>query len=639
MAAVKALRSVVALWPLAAGMVLLAALDVLRARVGPALRPWQWAAAVAVVVLLALWLRWRGFSRRDSLPILGLAVLLVPTYVDHTRFVGSDGIDYYSYLRSILFDGDLDLTNDYPLLGQDASKNNVLPIGAPLLWSPLVGVFHVLRQAARLFGAGPPSGVEPEYQAITCFATLVYGAAGLFLLQSTLRRFVSPAAAFWASVIAWVGSPLRFYLSVLPGFAHGVEFFAAVLVLRTALALREAPSARRAAHAGVACGMVFLARSQDGLLLGLPALFLLHRLVTRAERGRTLRLLVVLAVAFAVAALPQVLVWQAMYGVPILIPHKLLHGEAFMHLETPQLIGTLVSPRGGLFLLYPAMLAACLGLLWLLRRDALYVLCVAPVLLAGWYLNSTIFDWYQVRRFTGVVPLLAPGLAVLLAPLTRAGVAPLAMLAFLALRYDLAVDSLRALPGDPAPARAIVSRLADDMARDSYAVLEPLAPSAAVRLLAVYTGEPLLLGEKVSWLELAGPTTFMRLPRSASGLSGPSVEDGEACRWVEGATDATLYLPLATDDGIIVTLRVRALETPEPMTMEALWNGAVIDSWPIIPSWANYRFRVPAPQVRLGTNSLTVRFDRTPVYRRVRGFGPRRLRPAAIALITLHPGS
>ena len=35
---------------------------------------------------------------------------------------------------------------------------------------------------------------------------------------------------------------------------------------------------------------------------------------------------------------------------------------------------------------------------------------VVPVLLGTWYLNASVFDWYHVRRFTGVVPLLAPAL-------------------------------------------------------------------------------------------------------------------------------------------------------------------------------------------------------------------------------------
>jgi hypothetical protein len=54
------------------------------------------------------------------------------------------------------------------------------------------------------------------------------------------------------------------------------------------------------------------------------------------------------------------------------------------------------------------------------------------------------------------------------------------------------------------------------------------------------------------------------------------------------------------------------------------------------PAWADYRFRVPAEAVQLGTNELVLAFERTPIYRRMRGTGPRRVRPAALANLTLH---
>src|SRR5262249_40953736 len=67
---------------------------------------------------------------------------------------------------------------------------------------------------------------------------------------------------------------------VVPAMAHGVEFFSAALVVWTYLRLRRTPpaeGARAAAACGVACGLAFLARSQDGLLVFLPGLRLALR--------------------------------------------------------------------------------------------------------------------------------------------------------------------------------------------------------------------------------------------------------------------------------------------------------------------------------------------------------------------------
>jgi hypothetical protein len=326
-----------------------------------------------------------------------------------------------------------------------------------------------------------------------------------------------------------------------------------------------------------------------------------------------------------------------MYDTPLLNPYKVIHGEEFMHLDRPQLVGTLISPRGGVFTSYPMLLVAFLGTLALLPRDPLYALSALSILLGGWYVNSTVFDWYQVRRFTGIVPLLAPGLAYALAPLARAGPLSLAVLAFSAWRYDLAVDALREQPGQPAPVRSVLERAADDLAAGGYSLLEPRLPRAAVAVLAAYTGDE-LLREPVSRIELGRETSLLRLPRPARNLSPLSAEDGLACRWVQGDIQATFFLPLAWDGEVTVTLTVHPLETTTPMNMDVLLNEKNLGRSELAAGWADYRFGAPAGTARLGTNALVVRFDRAPIYHQVRGRGARQRRPAAIAVITLHRG-
>jgi hypothetical protein len=53
------------------------------------------------------------------------------------------------------------------------------------------------------------------------------------------------------------------------------------------------------------------------------------------------------------------------------------------------------------------------------------------------------------------------------------------------------------------------------------------------------------------------------------------------------------------------------------------------------PGWSEYRFDVPASAMRRGTNVVELRFDRGPIYHRVRGTGPREVRPAALSIVTL----
>ncbi|HVQ31650.1 MAG TPA: hypothetical protein VMV21_18775, partial [Vicinamibacteria bacterium] len=568
----------------------------------------------------------------------------------------SDGIHYYAFLRSALFDRDLDFANDYPLLGSDYKSPNVLPVGAPLLWAPLVSAVHLGREAAQEFGVSAPLGTEPTYAAAVCLASFAYGAAGLVLLLRILRRFAVPRVAFWVTVIVWVGSPLRFYMSVLPSMAHACEFFAAVLVLWACLDLRTSPEVGPAWRVGLACGLLFLVRSQDGLVLVLPGLLLLAGLLRRGlgTVRSTLLPLLALVGGFALAALPQVLVWQAQFGVPLLVPHKKIHGAGFFHAADPELWGALLSPRGGLFVTYPAVLLAVVGLGALavgLRPateptddpespapnpgfDTVYVMCLLPVLLATWWLNASVFDWYQVRRYTGLVPFLAPGLAVVLSPLSRAGSLVMALAAFLSWRYDDAVDARRNNPGDPVPVRSAVLTLADRLVAEGYAMGEPWAPRASARLLGAYTGEP-VLEDQVTYVDLSGNASVLTLPRPARFLSSPEVEDGRSARWVSERY-ARIFVPLAWRGPLFVRLEARALETREPQELALEWNGVACGALAMEPVWREYAFAVPADAVRLGTNEVVLRFARAPLYFRVRGEGPHEVRPAAVRWLTLN---
>lgn len=601
-----------------AGLVLL---DLLRAERGEALRPWQYALALLTLALVAGFLRARGVPWPQARPYLGLGLLLLPALVDHAREIRSDGVHYYAFLRSALFDRDLDFANDYPLLGSDYGGPNPLPVGAPLLWSPLASLVHLAREGGRLFGLPVPLGAEPVYAAAVCLASFAYGAAGLFLLLFLLRRTRLAAAAFWATVVAWVGSPLRFYLSVLPSFAHACEFFAAVLVLWTFLDLRARRDPGSAFRAGLAGGLVFLVRSQDGLLFMAPGLLLASRAVRPGGRREALSGLVRLAAGFALAALPQLAVWQAQFGVPFLVPHRLLHGEDFFHAAEPALAGTLISPKGGLFTSYPALLVALVGLVVLAawprprleagRREAFdagYLAFILPVLLLAWWLNASVFDWYQVRRYTGLVPLLAPGLIAVLAPLARAGTLFPALVALLAWRYDDALDARRSNPGDPVPVRLALSTLADRAVAEVYGLVEPVAPRAAVALLASYTGEP-VLDEEVTYLDLSREVALLELPRKAVFLAEAAIEDGRPARWVNERY-TRLAVPLAWRGPLLVRVEARALETREPQRVALEWNGVACGERPMEPAWREYTFEVPPAAVRLGTNSLVLRFAR-----------------------------
>ena len=99
------------------------------------------------------------------------------------------------------------------------------------------------------------------------------------------------------------------------------------------------------------------------------------------------------------------------------------------------------------------------------------------------------------------------------------------------------------------------------------------------------------------------------------------------------AIDASSRYVVQGDWGRIILWDAK---TFEPQFMDVSWNDVDVGRSEMRPEWADYRFHVPAGAVRPGTNTLGLRFDRAPVYHRVRGAGPREVRPAAVSTLTLH---
>lgn len=612
----------------------LVAADLLRPSLEPGIPVYQ--ATLAAVAVAAVWSFFLGERRAggERWALLTLVLLCSLLYLRHPRSLDADGFQYFTFARSLAFDRDLDMTNDYALLGQQMTAKNVLPIGAPLVWSVVLAPLYFVSTLVGAVLGLEVTGAEPMFIAAACLASIALGCAGLFLLYRELRSFGSPLASLLAVLLVWFGSPLRFYMRVLPSFAHAIEFFAGVLVLVAARRLYEQGSKARAFKAGLACGLVYLVRSQDGLLLLVPAIFIFdawlgHRNVRRmiTEGASTLA-------GFASLAWIQSAVWWSMFGTPFLVPHKTLHGEAFAASAAPKLLEMLLSDRGGLFSTYPTTLLAVLGLPFALRKCRPWAVAGLVVLASQWWLNASIFDWYQVRRFTGTIPLIALGLAVFTPAVARAGAFACALLIVLVHQYDVAIDSLRPLPGAPVPVQAALRATADSIAGPAYGALEWISPKVAVAFLEGYAGSTLLQSGR-SELDLGRDDWWMRLPKPARRFSAVEPEDGSLARFVEGR-EGQLWLPLRGRGELRLSLEIRAMETELPQKVEVFVNGISLGNQGITPSWQTVRFVLPETAWREGSNEIVLKFEQAAHFFRVRGYGARAYRSAAIRKITFH---
>ena len=392
------------------------------------------------------------------------------------RIINGDAIQYFAYLQSAVVDGDLDLWNDYRQLYRTADPEtnvwlrsrtpagrvpNMMSVGPAVLWSP----FYV---TARFVLGADAAGDRPQavLYASVGVAGVFYATIGAWLTFLASALLFPRSAAFWATLVVWLGGPALYYSSVSPTYSHATSLFAVSLFVYVWLRTRGSYGYGRTLVLGALAGLVALVRWQDVLVVLLPiveAVLVLRR--RQAGAVTMLSKLVLLGLAAGLVFTPQLLAWQAIYGTPLVMPQ----GAGFMLWTSPAVVSVLFSLKRGLFSWTPALLPAVAGLPLLVRRDRLTGWAVVLVLAASVYVNASARDWWAgeafgARRFIGDSVFFALGLSAVMAlpQLVRrpglvrwASAAAIAYNALFLLQYQLFMRGMRDLVPYPETARQV----------------------------------------------------------------------------------------------------------------------------------------------------------------------------------------
>jgi hypothetical protein len=389
------------------------------------------AARVAAITLLAL-VRFRLLApplERPSgsrlLLVLLLLASLVPFHVGGGR-LGGDGVSYYVFVRSLAKDGDVDLANEYAHYGilersdlrvptKTGLRRSIFSIGPALVWLPFFFLGEAVGRAQQLLGTTVDlSGYGPVHVNTVALGSLLYGFGTVWLVHAALRRHFAEGLALGAALLVWGATFLPWYMLQQPTMSHAPSAFGAALVVWLWDRDRERRTAGGYLLLGLALGLAMCLRWQNGILLVLPATELLER----RRRGATIGLLAAngaaLTAAVVLGALPQMLVWKALYGV-FLLPAP-PHGLDFLRLDHPFVFETLFSSRHGLLSWTPVFWLGYLGFLPLARRHPAIALPLALPLLLMTYVNMCSGDWwaggsFSNRRFDSLLPIVAFGFA------------------------------------------------------------------------------------------------------------------------------------------------------------------------------------------------------------------------------------
>jgi len=371
-----------------------------------------------------------GGSRSDRwarLLYLGLFLVILNVFVTSLRgyshwgvVTGHDSSQYYAYLHSWIFDRDLDFENELRAIPgvwdimteahPERPEYNVAPIGTAVVWLPFYLAAHALMLVLSGMGFDVPTGgLASSYAMAAAFGSHVTVLLGLLMVHASLRNWFTVRTSLFATLLVGLASPLIWYLTDQPWMSHACSFFAASLVLWLWARNRESRRMRDWALLGAAIGLAMLVRPSHAVLAVLPALDVIALLAAKRPAPSAIGGAALAIVAIFVVFSWQLATWWFRYGAepPPGSP---------MQWATPAVVEVLLSGHHGLFAFHPVLLFGFIGVIPLWRRAPYTAICLTLVLAGYVYMNAAIQSWYGggsfgMRRFVGVLPFMAPGIA------------------------------------------------------------------------------------------------------------------------------------------------------------------------------------------------------------------------------------
>lgn len=534
--------------------------------------------------------------------------------------LGADSRSYLLYLRSVVFDGDLDFANDLALWGYgevppgEWLRVNTHPVGPAILWAPAYLAAHAWVRAGHALGREEwtANGIDVPYVRATAAVTIAAVVLALVVLAGLLRRRYEPAVARLAVAGTWLGSTIPFYTLAQPHMAHAWVFALAAC----ALAALERAVVARAAASWYACagftGLVALCRWQAAVFALVPAAVA----VAEWRRGRLAPRTAATAAALGLLVfVPQLAAWKVQWGRFLTMPQ----GAGYVDWTSPRLFDVLLSADRGLL---PWTPVAALGLLLVplcARRWGLAPTAAAVVVagVTAW-VNGGVQDFhggdaYGARRFDLVIPFAAFGLAEGLAravPWLRAHplASPAAALLVLAL-WNAGLMRLyrHRVFTRAAPLDRVAAAQAGQVEDGLLSLAARVSPRASRLAHAVLVGE--FVYESVPGGDLQLATLAPRF--LGEGWSPPRAREGwPAYRWAHHP-EACFSLPLAEPLDLPVKVLVRTPRRLDGQSMALAVNGTAGAAAPVPAEWTEITLVAPRSALRRGPNRVCLRFSRS----------------------------
>ncbi|MFZ5641889.1 MAG: hypothetical protein ACOY4Q_14525 [Bacillota bacterium] len=558
--------------------------------------------------------------------------------------ITSDGYNYFAYLRSAVFDGDLDFHNDFkhfrdpwfwktylPRETPTGHLSNVFSVGPAILWAPFYLVAHGLVLTVNLFGGSiTADGFSRPYVLAVLFGSVFYAFLGFVLTYRLGKTLFRPVVALFSTVVIWLASFLLYYMIFEPSMSHAVSFFTVTLFIWYWHITRPRRSLTGWLLLGLAAGLMMLVRWQNGIFMLFAAIESVIGYVEAATRRDWRRLQgtlagnIVFLLAAVMAFLPQLLAWKILYGAWLTLPQ----GTGFMKWDAPFMMEVWFSSRHGLFSWTPAVYPAVFGWLFLYKKDRQLAGTTVATFLVMTYANSIIADWWAgwgfgMRRFDGFLLPFTLGLGSLLdfaAARYKKAVPVIVLLLSLTVAFNFyllkLVRSGAIHRGGPVNFAYIFPRQATPLySKTGYPFSFPanwlfslrygLSPARYDTLAGAYIDDTYFYGGKIN---LGSDRYYLGAGWSANETAGGGVDFSRSV-----GKESVLYVPVRSRADYRMRIRMQSLADTGNLEQKVtvLLDKQELTEIKTAPDWAEYTVEIPREALKNGINLMRLQYANT----------------------------
>ncbi len=378
--------------------------------------------------------------------------------------VTTDGVIYFSQLRSVLFDGDLNVAAEFAFLGQPPRPYHIVPIGPTLVWLPLyvaVAAVDAMGRTLNLWGAPAEPiaiGLTLPYVRAALVSSFAIGTVGLVVVHRHLRSEFSGGVALATTVLLFAATPLVWYIVYEPSMTHAASFgFVAIFVVTAARWTSVTMTPRQSIMLGVLVGLAFITRPQEALFALFPGL-----LLSTAPEPAAVRVRAALRMAsWALAGAAAFLALQAIHSAILFSRENfaIVGAGGYLDVVRSRWADTLWSSWHGFLSWTPIAYVALLGTAAYVTSRWRWALATLVIVFLMAWVNGSTADWaagwsFGGRRFISCLAVLAPGLAFVIHQLTRRPMIAVGLVAVAAIVWN----------------QLLIAQYADGMLRTGQAV-------------------------------------------------------------------------------------------------------------------------------------------------------------------------